>query len=317
MTSRDLKFMTIGLGITVGVSALANVNIPHAFQAGTKIVAEQVNANFATLKSAVEALESSLNARQVRVGGRCEVGSSIREIRDDGTVVCETDDVGAGGNTISAGDGLNLNNNVLSVADAGISSSKLANNAVNSSHIADGTVGGNDLADGTVTSAKIAADAVNSSHISSSGVGTSEIANGSVGLSDLANDAVNSTKIQDGTITAADLGSNAINDSGKVADGSLRLNDLLISSANSISFFSVTIPAKNCRYSKAPGNVSNAAVGDIAFLEPHPAGDPLPDTIYTMPSIVTVAGEIGTIVCNTASTDFVSSNSFNVRLLKR
>jgi hypothetical protein len=284
MTARDLKFMTIGLGITVSISALANVNIPHAFQAGTKIVAEQVNANFAALKSAVDALESGLNARQVRVGGKCEVGSSIREIKDDGTVVCEADDVSSGGSTVSAGDGLNLTNNVLSVADAGISGAKIAGNAVNASHISDGVVG------------------------------TSEIASGGVTSSDLASDAVTSAKIAANAVTGTKIAANAV-DSSKVADGSLRLSDMTESGLFA-GLSNFNIPAKGCTYTSL--TLQSAAVGDIGFLEPVAAGTPLPETIYTLPAVVTVSGKLGLTICNAASTDFtVASKSFNVFFIKR
>ena len=40
-------------------------------------------------------LDVSLGKLQERVTGTCDVGSSIREIADDGAVTCETDDIGS------------------------------------------------------------------------------------------------------------------------------------------------------------------------------------------------------------------------------
>jgi trimeric autotransporter adhesin len=70
---------------------------------------------------------------QRRVSGTCAAGSSVRTINADGTVVCETDDVGAGTVTsVATGAGLTggpiSGSGTVSVANAGITAAMLAGN---------------------------------------------------------------------------------------------------------------------------------------------------------------------------------------------
>lgn len=95
------------------------------------------------------------------VDASCPAGSSIRRLTPDGTVVCETDDVGSGTVTsVTAGAGLSggtiTTSGALSVASAGIGETMLADNAVTSVKIAPGAVGGSELANAAVTPEKLA-----------------------------------------------------------------------------------------------------------------------------------------------------------------
>ena len=64
----------------------------------------------------------------------------------------------------------------LQVKDGGITSAKVAANAINASHIADGSVGTAELAAGAVSTAKIEAGAVAADKIAAGSVGTDKVA---------------------------------------------------------------------------------------------------------------------------------------------
>ncbi len=106
MNARDLRNIVFGAVLgTASLYAVAAVNVPNSFTTGTPIKASEVNANFSSLKAGLDALET---AKQTRVSAKCDPGSSIREVKVDGTVTCQTDQVGTGGSSYTAGLGLSL-----------------------------------------------------------------------------------------------------------------------------------------------------------------------------------------------------------------
>jgi hypothetical protein len=83
----SLRYKLVVLTVIVlGIWTLA-AELPFTFKAGEIISAEQMNANFTAIN----------DGKQERVEGACAAGSSIRVINADGTVVCEVDDIGSGG----------------------------------------------------------------------------------------------------------------------------------------------------------------------------------------------------------------------------
>jgi Chaperone of endosialidase len=151
MTQKELR--NLALGLTIGfssLSALATVTLPFSFKSGDPIRSGEVNANFSSLKGFADGLESTVAGKQVRVGAKCDDGSSIREIKPDGSVTCETDDVGAGGTSYTAGAGLALTGAQFSLADSGVGTAKLTDGAVTGAKLTlPLSVTGPDLGSGT------------------------------------------------------------------------------------------------------------------------------------------------------------------------
>lgn len=76
-------------------------------------------------------------------------------------------------------DGTTISRNAsqqLQVKDGGITSAKVAANAINATHIADGSIGTAELAAGAVSTAKIEASAVTADKIAAGAVGTDKVA---------------------------------------------------------------------------------------------------------------------------------------------
>jgi hypothetical protein len=112
-------------------------------------------------------------AIQQRVTGSCPAGQYVRQINQNGSVVCETaanGDITAvnagngltGGGlsgdvtlNVGAGAGIAVDTDAISIATGGVTTAMLADNSVTSAKIADGQVGTNDLANGAVTTTKV------------------------------------------------------------------------------------------------------------------------------------------------------------------
>jgi competence protein ComGC len=120
MKLKDFKgFMVGGLVVASSLSVLAVVQIPNVFKPGDLITADGMNQNFSSLKAGIDALEVAANSKQNRVSGTCAVGSSIREVNADGTVICQLDN---GGSSYTAGTGLKLAGSQFSVDNATVQS---------------------------------------------------------------------------------------------------------------------------------------------------------------------------------------------------
>ncbi|GEM83722.1 MAG: hypothetical protein KatS3mg074_408 [Meiothermus sp.] len=88
MKGNNLKFFFLGAAlVATGLWAMA-VTIPNTFTSGEALSAAKLNANFAALKTAVDALEAAVPGKQNRISGTCSEGRYIRSVNADGTVVC-------------------------------------------------------------------------------------------------------------------------------------------------------------------------------------------------------------------------------------
>jgi len=107
--SQRLYLFLAVLGLSLGVWVAA-VTIPHSFQAGDVIRADEVNQNFTALN----------DGKQERITGTCAPGFSIRVVNADGSVDCEQDDGAAGGSFwgLSGNPGTNPAGNFVGTTDA-------------------------------------------------------------------------------------------------------------------------------------------------------------------------------------------------------
>lgn len=157
-TSRLIITVMVSMFMVLPVANAGDLKVPHSFKSGTKAKAAEVNANFEAVQSEVNDNDQRISAKETqlhKLGDGCAVGSAIRAIAADGSITCETDDVGAGDITsVTAGSGL------TGGGTAGDVTLGIANGAITSAHIANGAVGNSKLADGAVTGDKFGLGAV-------------------------------------------------------------------------------------------------------------------------------------------------------------
>jgi hypothetical protein len=203
MTQKELRNLALGLVLGFSsLSALAAVTLPFSFKSGDPIRSGEINANFSSLKAFADGLESTVAGKQARVGAKCDDGSSIREIKEDGTVVCELDDVGSGGSSYSAGTGLKLTGAAFSVDTVAIQSRVTATCTAGSSIRAV-------AADGSVS---CETDDVGASYTAGAGLALTgvqfSLVDGGVGTAKLTDGAVTGAKLTlPLSVTGPDLGS--------------------------------------------------------------------------------------------------------------
>jgi Chaperone of endosialidase len=123
--ARDLRNIVLGAVLTAsGLSALAAINLT-TFTPNTSIKSSEVNANFASLKDAVEA---PIGASRLSTTGTAADGKVLK--LQAGGLAC------TGGTAYSAGTGLALSGTTFSVANAGITRAMLSTSGT----VADGKV---------------------------------------------------------------------------------------------------------------------------------------------------------------------------------
>ena len=176
----SLRYKLLVITILVLFMWAIAADIPFTFKPGDLISAEQMNENFAVLNASNQELVENFavlnSGKQELVKGTCVVGLSIRVIAPDGTVTCEVDDIGSGGDagvdaingqtgavTLQAGDNISIdgtNPGQIKISSSSAGSTYSADDTSlalsgTTFSIKDGGVSSSKLADGVVTSGKI------------------------------------------------------------------------------------------------------------------------------------------------------------------
>ncbi len=118
-TALDLALFRDNSEVWVGVAVADGAELPRFLLGSVPYAAyAQYSGDAQTLGGSAPsdfAAAADLTGLQARVTGTCAAGSAIRAIAEDGTVTCETDDVGSGGSSYTAGAGLLLSGTEFAV----------------------------------------------------------------------------------------------------------------------------------------------------------------------------------------------------------
>ncbi|MCL6518795.1 MAG: hypothetical protein K6T99_03105 [Armatimonadetes bacterium] len=198
-----------GLNLSEHIFSVAPQGITESMLANGSVTAEKLADNSIT--------SQKIQDGSILLADLASNGASAGEVlKFDGTVWTPAQD---NDTTYTAGDGLALIGTSFSIASAGITSTMLANDSVDSSKIADGTIQLNDLSQSGASAGEVikwngtawapAADESGGTYTAGAGLTLNEnefsIASGGVVDAMLADNSVTSAKILDGTISAADI----------------------------------------------------------------------------------------------------------------
>jgi len=127
-TKNLIALVLMGIISILGISAAyaGSVTVPNTFQPGTTARAAEVNTNFQAVKTAVDDNDIRINSltasKQNRISVSCAVGSAIRVINPDGTVVCEIDDNTA----LNAAAPVTITGGTIGLANGGITNGHIS-----------------------------------------------------------------------------------------------------------------------------------------------------------------------------------------------
>ena len=185
---------------------------------------------------------------QERVTGTCAAGSAFGTISSDGSVSCNTFGSGNIAAILTSGGltGGGVSGSLtLSVLDDGITSTKLATNAVTNEKIADNAITSSKIATAAVTTTNVSDNAITLPKMSSDAVGSEQIIDGAIIDDDLS----------DGSVTIDKI-SNDASESNRISEWYSATNQVFSSTGNNHTVagpvidpqISVTVPTGKAFY---------------------------------------------------------------------
>lgn len=143
------------------------------------------------------------------------------------------------------------------IANGAVGNAQLANNSVNTNNIAPGAVNNLQLADNSVTSNKISAGAITTNQLSIGSVTETKLADNSITNAKLTDNSVTTNKINQGAVTTNQLGDSSVTES-KLADSSVTELKLINNSVTNAKIANGSVTETKL----ADGSVTNAKIAD-------------------------------------------------------
>src|SRR3990172_4553953 len=281
--SADIQDGTVS-GVDIGAGAVGTSNISDGAVTTGKIA-----------PGAVGSAQINNTQIQSRVTGTCAVGSSINSVKQDGSVVCETDD----NTTYTPGTGINIiNGSVIGIADGGVGSTQITDGSVSSAKIAIGSVGSAQInntqvqgrvtgtcttgssirtvnQDGTVVceaddnSTYTAGTGINITdttiNISNGGVGTTQIGDGSVTTSKIGTGAIGSSQIATGGVASANIAPLSVGTSHLI-DGNVTTAKIMNSAVGSTQISDGSVTSVDVGFNYAGSASKGGAASDLSCV---------------------------------------------------
>ncbi len=193
------------------------------------------------------------------------------------TNITFTQFAGAGSDSITVSGGLSRVANDISVANLGISTAKIQDDAITTNKILDAQISTSKLQDNCITGAKMADDSIGASELIDASVGAVAIASNAITESKINNGAVSTAKIATANITESLLATNSVSTvkildnaitNQKMADDSIGAAELIDASVDTVALANLAVTSdKLASASVSAAKISAGAVGTSALAD--------------------------------------------------